>query len=96
MKEFLEFIAKSLVDKPDAVRVEEIDEEGRIKYKLYVADNEIGKIIGKTGKTAKSIRTLLTAVGAKNGKKVYLEIPDKLVREGKKDKQSFKRKDVRK
>ena len=96
MKEFLEFIAKSLVDKPEAVRVEEIEEEERIKYKLYVDDNEIGKVIGKMGKTAKSIRTLLTAVGAKNGKRVSLEIPDKLVREGKKDKQGYKRKDVRK
>ena len=65
MKEFLEFIAKNLVDKPDAVHVEEIEEEGRIKYKVYVDDDEIGKIIGKTGKTAKSIRTLLTAVGGK-------------------------------
>ena len=83
MKEFLEIIAKNLVDKPEAVHVEEIEEEGRIKYKLYVADNEIGKIIGKMGKTAKSIRTLLIAVAAKNGKRVSLEIPDKLVRDGK-------------
>jgi len=83
MKEFLEIIAKNLVDKPEAVHVEEIEEEGRIKYRLYVADNEIGKIIGKMGKTAKSIRTLLIAVAAKNGKRVSLEIPDKLVRDGK-------------
>ena len=83
MKEFLEIIAKNLVDKPEAVHVEEIEEEGRIKYKLYVDDNEIGKIIGKMGKTAKSIRTLLIAVAAKNGKRISLEIPDKLVRDGK-------------
>ena len=83
MKEFLEIIAKNLVDKPEAVHVEEIEEEGRIKYRLYVADNEIGKIIGKMGKTAKSIRTLLIAVAAKNGKRISLEIPDKLVRDGK-------------
>jgi predicted RNA-binding protein YlqC (UPF0109 family) len=92
MKEFLEFIAKNLVDKPEAVHVEEVEEEGRLKYKMYVDDNEIGKIIGKTGKTAKSIRTLLTAVAAKNGKRASLEIPDKLVRDGKKDKQGNKRK----
>ncbi len=95
MKEFLEFIAKSLVDKPEAVRVEEIEVERRIKYKLYVDDNEIGKIIGKKGKTAKSIRTLLIAVAAKDGKKVTLEIPDKLVRDWKKDKQGFKGKDLK-
>ncbi|MBL7128758.1 MAG: KH domain-containing protein [Ignavibacteria bacterium] len=83
MKEFLEFIAKSIVDKTDAVHVEELEEEGRIKYKLYVDENEIGKIVGKSGRTAKSIRTLLKAVGAKNGKRASLEIPDKLVRDGK-------------
>jgi predicted RNA-binding protein YlqC (UPF0109 family) len=88
MKEFLEFIAKSLVDKPEAVRIEESEEEeGRIKFKLFVDDNEIGKIIGKMGKTAKSIRTLLTAVAAKNGKRISLEIPDKLVRDWKKAKE---------
>ena len=87
MKEFLEFIAKSLVDKPEAVRVEETKEEGEIKYKLYVDDNEIGKVIGKKGKTAKSIRTLLIAVAAKDGHRVTLDIPDKIVREGRKEKE---------
>ena len=86
MKEFLEFIAKSLVDKPEAVRVEETKEEGRIKYKLCVDDNETGKIIGKKGKTAKSIRTLLIAVAAKNGNRVTLDIPDKIERVGRKEK----------
>ncbi len=86
MKEFLEFIAKSLVDKPEAVRVEETKEEDGIKYKLYVDDNEIGKIIGKKGKTAKSIRILLIAVAAKNGYRVTLDIPDKIVRKEGKEK----------
>ena len=87
MKEFLEFVAKSLVDKPEAVRVEETKEEEGIKYKLYVDDNEIGKVIGKKGKTAKSIRTLLIAVAAKNGYRVTLDIPDKIERVGRKEKE---------
>ncbi|HMS65348.1 MAG TPA: KH domain-containing protein [Ignavibacteria bacterium] len=78
MKEFLEFIAKNLVDKPEAVSVKEIiEDENRIKFILEVDDAETGKIIGKTGKTAKSIRTLLSAVAAKQGKRVTMEIPDK-------------------
>lgn len=86
MKEFLEFIAKSLVDKPEAVRVEETKEEEGINFKLYVDYNETGKIIGEMGKTAKSIRTLLIAVAAKNGFRVTLDIPDKMIREERKEK----------
>jgi predicted RNA-binding protein YlqC (UPF0109 family) len=86
MKEFLEFIAKSLVNKPEAVKVEETKEEDGIKYKLYVDDNEIGKVIGKKGKIAKSIRTLLIAVAAKNGFRVTLDIPDKMIRVERKEK----------
>ena len=78
MKEFIEFIAKSLVDKPEAVRVEETEYEGRIKFLVFSDDDETGKLIGKTGKTAKAMRVLLTAVAAKQGKKVLLEIPDKV------------------
>jgi predicted RNA-binding protein YlqC (UPF0109 family) len=78
MKEFIEFIAKSLVDKPEAVQVEETEQNGKIRYKLFVEDAETGKVIGKAGKTAKAIRTLLTAVAAKNGRKASLEIPDKI------------------
>jgi len=77
MKEFIEFIAKNLVDKPNAVVVEESEQNGKIKFRLFVDDSETGKVIGKSGKTAKAMRTLLTAVAAKNGKKALLEIPDK-------------------
>ena len=86
MKEFLEFIAKSLVNKPEAVRIEETKEEEGIKYTLYVDDNEIGKVIGRKGKTAKSIRILLIAVAAKNGFRVTLDIPDKIERIERKEK----------
>ncbi len=77
MKEFIEFIAKNLVDNPEAVVVEESEQNGKIKFRLFVQDSETGKVIGKSGKTAKAMRTLLTAVAAKNGKKALLEIPDK-------------------
>jgi predicted RNA-binding protein YlqC (UPF0109 family) len=82
MKEFIEYIAKNLVDKPEAVKVEEIiEDENKIKYILTVDDSETGKVIGKLGRTAKSIRTLLSAVAAKQGKRVMMEIPDKNRRE---------------
>jgi len=82
MKEFIEFIAKNLVDKPEAVRVEEIQEaDNRVKFILQVDDNETGKVIGKMGRTAKAIRTLLSAVASKQGKRALMEIPDKLKKE---------------
>ncbi|HAY34310.1 MAG TPA: KH domain-containing protein [Ignavibacteria bacterium] len=82
MKEFIEFIAKNLVDNPDAVRVEEVDEgENKIKFILHVQDNETGKVIGKMGRTAKAIRTLLSAVASKQGKRASMEIPDKIKKE---------------
>lgn len=82
MKEFIEFIAKNLVDKPESVTVEEIQEaDNRVKFILQVDDNETGKVIGKMGRTAKAIRTLLSAVASKQGKRALMEIPDKLKKE---------------
>jgi uncharacterized protein len=78
MKEFIEYIAKYLVDKPEAVLVEETIEDSKIKFKLTVDDAETGKVIGKMGRTAKAMRILLSAIAAKQGKKATLEIPDKL------------------
>lgn len=79
MKEFIEFIAKHLVDKPEAVIVEQFDDgEKKVKFILHVDDKETGKVIGKMGRTAKSIRTLLSAVAAKQGLRVTMEIPDKV------------------
>jgi hypothetical protein len=74
MKEFLEFIIKHLVDKPNEVQVNEIDGERTIVYELRVGQGDMGKVIGKHGKTAKSIRTLLSAASAKAGKRAVLEI----------------------
>ncbi len=76
MKEFIEYIAKNLVDEPDTVKVEEIIEENKITLKLHVSKGDLGKVIEKQGKTAKSMRTLFTAVAAKHNKSGHLEIEE--------------------
>jgi len=77
MKEFIDYIAKQLVDNPDGVIVEEkLAEEKKIVLSLKVQPDDIGKVIGKQGKTAQALRTLLTAVSAKEGKRAVLEIED--------------------
>ncbi|BDQ04232.1 MAG: KH domain-containing protein [Ignavibacterium sp.] len=77
MKEFIEFIAKHLVDHPDGVVVEEkAVEEKKVVLSLKVKPEDVGKVIGKQGKTAQAMRTLLTAVAAKDGKRAVLEIED--------------------
>ena len=77
MKEFVEFVAKYLVDHPDEVKVEEnVNEEKKYVLSLRVHAEDIGKVIGKQGRTAQAIRTLLTAVAAKEGKRAILEILD--------------------
>ncbi len=82
MKEFIEFIAKNLVDNPEAVKVEEIQQEDNtVKFILQVEDSETGKVIGKSGRTAKAIRVLLSAVASKRGIRAFMEIPDKMKRE---------------
>jgi len=74
MKEFIEYIAKNLVDEPDSVTVDEVTEENKVMLKLHVAKTDLGKVIGKAGKTAKSMRILLTAVAAKHNMSGQLEI----------------------
>ena len=74
MKELVEFIARSLVDNPDDVQVIEHEEEGSIIIELRVAPDDMGKVIAKQGKIAKSIRTLTKAAAAKAGKRVAVEI----------------------
>lgn len=77
MKEFIEFIVKHLVDSPENVIIDErAQDDHRIVFVLRVNANDIGKIIGKQGKTAQAMRTLLTAVSAKEGKRAVLEIQD--------------------
>jgi len=77
MKEFIEYIAKHLVDNPDKVEVEEkIPEEHKVVLSLKVQSDDVGKVIGKQGKTAQAMRTLLTAIAAKEGQRAILEILD--------------------
>ena len=74
MKELIEYIAKALVDNPDKVRVTEIEGERTSVIELSVAKEDLGKIIGKQGRTARSMRTILSAASTKNNKRAVLEI----------------------
>ncbi len=74
MKEFIEFIARALVDHPDSVSVAEVEGEKTTVYELRVFQDDLGKVIGRKGQTAKAIRTLISAVSAKKGKRALLEI----------------------
>jgi uncharacterized protein len=74
MKSLIEQIAKALVDKPEEVSVAEVDGERTTVYELRVATSDLGKVIGKQGKTARSMRTILSASGTKLGKRCVLEI----------------------
>jgi uncharacterized protein len=76
MREFIEFIAKNLVDEPESVSVDETTHDNKVILKLHVAKSDLGKVIGKQGKTAKSMRVLLTAVAAKHNMSGQLEIDE--------------------
>ena len=69
MKELVEYIAKSLVDHPDAVKVTEVEGERTSVVELSVIKEDLGKVIGKQGKTARAIRTILSAVSTKENKR---------------------------
>jgi predicted RNA-binding protein YlqC (UPF0109 family) len=74
MKELVEYIVKALVDKPEEVQINEIEGEQSSVIELKVAKEDIGKVIGKQGRTAKAIRTILTAASTKLRKRSILEI----------------------
>jgi len=74
MKELIEKIVKALVDNPDKVEIKEIAGEKSIIYELRVGEGDLGKVIGKEGRTAKATRTILTAAAMKQGKRAVLEI----------------------
>lgn len=76
MKEFIEFIAKHLVDHPDSVGLQQEEADGKVILRLKVRTEDVGKVIGKKGRTAQAMRTLLAAVAAKEGKRATLEIED--------------------
>ncbi|MCM3767940.1 MULTISPECIES: KH domain-containing protein [Bacillaceae] len=74
MKQLIETIVKPLVDFPEDVLVESFEEESRITYHLTVNKTDIGKVIGKQGRVAKAIRTVVYAAGSSQHKKIFLEI----------------------
>lgn len=75
-KELVEFVAKSLVDKPEAVEINQIEGEKSTILELRVDPDDVGKVIGKHGRIARSLRTILAAATSKTGKRVVLEILD--------------------
>jgi hypothetical protein len=74
MRELIEYIAKALVDNPDAVEVSEIEGERTSVIELKVAKEDLGKVIGKQGRTAQAMRTILSAAGTKLRKRAVLEL----------------------
>lgn len=73
-KELVEFVAKALVDQPDQVHVETVEDPAATTLKLRVAPGDLGRVIGKQGRTARAMRTLLHATAAKAKRRVVLEI----------------------
>jgi predicted RNA-binding protein YlqC (UPF0109 family) len=77
MKEFIEYIARQLVDSPENVILEEtVPNEKTVEITLRAGTNDVGRVIGRQGKTALAMRTLLTAVAARGGKRAILKILD--------------------
>ena len=76
MKELVEFMARAIVDDPNAVAVEEEDDGDRIIFHLRVADDDMGKVIGKQGRIANAMRDLLKVAAAQHGARVSLDIGD--------------------
>ena len=76
MREFVTFIAKHLVDNPEQVILDQEEKDGKVIFKLQVGQADVGKVIGRKGRTAQAMRTLLAAGAAKEGKRAILEIAD--------------------
>jgi predicted RNA-binding protein YlqC (UPF0109 family) len=76
LKELISTIARALVDEPDAVEVHEVEGDHNCLIELKVAKNDIGKVIGKDGRTAQSMRALLSAASTKIGRRAHLDILD--------------------
>jgi predicted RNA-binding protein YlqC (UPF0109 family) len=74
MEELITFIARSLVDEPDSVKVTRSDEENTVTIELSVAAEDLGKVIGKQGRTARALRSILSAAAAKEDKRSRLDI----------------------
>jgi predicted RNA-binding protein YlqC (UPF0109 family) len=77
MKEFLEYLARGLVEHPDEVRITEVEEDdGSLVLELSVADDDYGSVIGRGGRTAGALRTVIKAAGARDSRRVFVDIVD--------------------
>ena len=74
MAELVEFLARSLVDEPDAVRVEQEERDDALVLHLHVAEGDVGKVIGRQGRIARALRTVVRAGGAHENRRIVLEI----------------------
>ena len=74
MEELLAWIARGLVDEPDAVRVDRVEEADAVVLRLSVAPDDVGKVIGRQGRVARALRTLVRSAGARGDKRLVLEI----------------------
>ena len=76
MAELLEYLARKLVDEPDAVRVERVEEDDTVVLRLHVAEDDLGKVIGRQGRIARALRTIVRAGSTRERRRVQLEIVD--------------------
>ena len=76
MTELLEFLVKALVEEPDKVEVEELEEDGDLVYEISVADGDLGRVIGKGGRVANAIRTIAKAAAVRLDRRVIVDILD--------------------
>jgi uncharacterized protein len=76
VEELLDYLARSLVDQPDEVRVERTERDGAVVLRLHVAEDDLGKVIGRQGRTARALRTLARASGGRRQERTLLEIVD--------------------
>ena len=74
MQDLVEYLAKGLVDNPDEVRVERIERDGAVVLELRVAPDDVGKVIGRQGRIARALRTIVRASGARSNERAMLEI----------------------
>jgi len=74
--ELLEFLTRSLVEEPDEVRVEELEEDGDLVYEISVADGDLGRVIGKNGRVANAIRSVAKAAAVRLDRRVIVDILD--------------------
>jgi predicted RNA-binding protein YlqC (UPF0109 family) len=77
MEELVEYLARSLVDRPDDVRVARTERDGAVVLELYVAPEDVGKVIGRQGRIARALRTLVRASGGRRNERALLEIVDR-------------------